>query len=66
MLTWIFYDAVKGKKPSGIGAAVGLVVGLVAITPAAGFVSVVQYSNGVIAAFVSNYAITLRSKSQAG
>ncbi len=64
MLTWIFYDAAKGKKPSAVGAAIGLVVGLVAITPAAGFVNVgSSVFIGVIAAFVSNYAITLRTKS---
>lgn len=64
MLTWIFLDAAKGKKPSGLGAAVGLVVGLVAITPAAGYVSIgSSISIGVIAAIVSNYAIALRTKS---
>ena len=64
MLTWIFYDAAKGKKPSAVGASVGLVVGLVAITPAAGFVNVgASIFIGVVAAIVSNYAIALRSKS---
>lgn len=64
MLTWIFYDAAKGKKPSAVGAAIGLVVGLVAITPAAGFVNVgSSICIGVIAAIVSNYAITLRTRS---
>ena len=65
MLTWIFYDAAQGKKPSAVGASIGLVVGLVAITPAAGFVNVgSSIFIGVIAAFVSNYAITLRTKSK--
>ncbi len=64
MLTWIFFDAAKGKKPSAVGAAIGLVVGLVAITPAAGFVSVgSSIFIGFIAAIISNYAISLRSKS---
>ncbi len=64
MLTWIFYDAAKGKRPSAVGASVGLVVGLVAITPAAGYVNVgASVFIGVIAAIVSNYAITLRTKS---
>jgi ammonium transporter, Amt family len=64
MLTWIFYDAAKGKKPSALGAAIGLVVGLVAITPAAGFVNVgSSIFIGVIAALISNYAITLRTRS---
>ena len=64
MLTWIFYDGAKGKKPSAVGASIGLVVGLVAITPAAGFVNVgSSIFIGVIAAIISNYAITLRTKS---
>ncbi|MEZ5106135.1 MAG: ammonium transporter [Draconibacterium sp.] len=64
MLTWIFFDAAKGKRPSAVGASIGLVVGLVAITPAAGFVNVgSSIFIGVIAAIISNYAITLRTKS---
>ncbi len=64
MLTWIFFDGVKGKKPSAMGAAIGLVVGLVAITPAAGYVSIgSSIFIGVAAALISNYAITLRTKS---
>jgi Amt family ammonium transporter len=65
MLAYLFYDMAKGKKPSGMGAAIGLVVGLVAITPAAGFVSVgASIFIGVAAALVSNYAIALRSRTK--
>lgn len=39
-LTWMLVDWIMNKKPSAVGAAIGLVVGLVTITPAAGFVSV--------------------------
>lgn len=64
MLTWIFYDGAMGKKPSAVGASIGLVVGLVAITPAAGFVNVgSSIFIGVIAAIISNYAITIRTRS---
>ena len=42
MLTWLFFDCLRGRKASAIGAAVGAVVGLVAITPSAGYVSVGQ------------------------
>lgn len=42
MLTWLFLDALMGRKASAMGAAVGAVVGLVAITPSAGYVSVGQ------------------------
>ncbi len=42
MMTWIFFDCLRGRKPSAMGAAIGAVVGLVAITPCAGFVTVGQ------------------------
>ena len=65
MLAYLFFDMVKGKRPSGMGASIGLVVGLVAITPAAGFVNVgSSIFIGVVAALVSNYAIELRSKAR--
>lgn len=65
MLAYIIYDIVKGKKPSGMGASIGLVVGLVAITPAAGFVNVgSSIFIGVAAAIVSNIAIELRSRTR--
>lgn len=58
MLAYIFWDAAMGKKPSAMGAAVGLVVGLVAITPAAGFVTVgASVFIGVVASIISNIAI---------
>ena len=40
MLTWVGASYVKGRKVSVVGAAAGAVAGLVAITPAAGFVTV--------------------------
>lgn len=58
MLAYIFFDAAQGRKPSSMGAAIGLVIGLVAITPAAGFVNVgSSIFIGVVAAIVSNIAI---------
>jgi ammonium transporter, Amt family len=64
MLSWMFFDVMRGNKPSAVGACIGAVVGLVAITPAAGFVSV-RHSIiiGVVAAVVSNLAVHVRSKS---
>ncbi|AGX42871.1 ammonium transporter [Clostridium saccharobutylicum] len=38
MLSWMFIEKVKHGKPTVLGAATGAVVGLVAITPGAGFV----------------------------
>jgi Amt family ammonium transporter len=63
-LSWMFFDVMKGKKPSVIGFCVGAVVGLVAITPAAGYVGIPQsIFIGVIAAIVSNVAVYIKSKS---
>jgi Amt family ammonium transporter len=64
MLAWIFFDCARGQKPSALGACIGAVVGLVAITPAAGFVSVgASLCIGIVASVVSNCAVHLRSKS---
>jgi ammonium transporter, Amt family len=58
MLAYIFFDAANGRKPSSMGAAIGLVVGLVAITPAAGFVNVgSSIFIGVVASIISNFTI---------
>ena len=63
-LSWMFFDVLKGKKPSVVGFCVGAVVGLVAITPAAGYVAIPQsIFIGVIAAVVSNIAVYFKSKS---
>jgi Amt family ammonium transporter len=64
MLGWIFFDWFKGVKPSALGACIGAVVGLVAITPAAGFVNVPQsIVIGLVASVVSNVAVHYRTKS---
>lgn len=64
MLTWIFFDRLRGRKVSAIGASVGAVVGLVAITPAAGYVSVGSgIFIGIVAAMVSNIAVHWKNKS---
>jgi Amt family ammonium transporter len=63
-LSWMFFDVLKGKKPSVVGFCVGAVVGLVAITPAAGYVAIPQsIFIGVIAAVASNIAVYFKSKS---
>ena len=64
-LSWMFFDVMKGKKPSVLGFCIGAVVGLVAITPAAGFVAIPQsITIGVIAAIISNIAVHYKSKSK--
>lgn len=65
MLSWIFFDVARGRKPSALGACIGAVVGLVAITPAAGFVSVgASMLIGTVSSVVSNLAVHWKSKSQ--
>ena len=60
--SWMFFDVVRGKKPSVVGFCVGAVVGLVAITPAAGFVAVPQsIFIGVFAALISNIAVHIKA-----
>ena len=63
-LAWMFFDVLKGKKPSVLGFCIGAVVGLVAITPAAGFVAIPQsIFIGAVAALISNVAVYYKSKS---
>lgn len=63
-LSWMFFDVLRGKKPSVLGFCIGAVVGLVAITPAAGFVAIPQsIFIGVVAAIISNMAVYYKSKS---
>jgi Amt family ammonium transporter len=65
MITWIFYERMLGRKMSAVGACIGAVVGLVAITPAAGFVNIGQSMFiGFIAAIISNLAIHLKNKTE--
>lgn len=64
MLSWIFFDMALGRKPSVLGACIGAVVGLVAITPAAGYVSVMNsILIGIVASVISNIAVYWKSQS---
>ena len=64
-LSWMFFDVMRGKKPSVLGFCIGAVVGLVAITPGAGFVAIPQsIFIGVVAAVISNLAVYYKSKSK--
>ncbi|MDP4187283.1 MAG: ammonium transporter [Bacteroidota bacterium] len=63
MVTWLFLDSLSGKKRSAVGAAVGAVVGLVAITPAAGYVDVGHsIFIGFFSSIISNMAVRFKSK----
>src|SRR5690606_24822584 len=64
-LAWIFFDAARGKKPTAIGICIGVVVGLVAITPAAGFVTVSHsLIIGVVASVISRLVVEWRTHSR--
>jgi Amt family ammonium transporter len=63
-LSWMFFEVARGKKPSVLGFCIGAVVGLVAITPAAGFVGIPQsIFIGATAAIISNLAVWFKQKS---
>lgn len=51
LLSWMFIDMVNDKKTTLVGASTGLVLGLVAITPGAGFVPI--WASFIIGALVS-------------
>jgi Amt family ammonium transporter len=62
-MSWIFFDMFRGKKPSAMGACIGAVVGLVAITPAAGYVTVAHsLVIGIVSSVVSNLVVIWRSR----
>jgi Amt family ammonium transporter len=64
LLVWLGLEAVRGARPSAVGAATGAVVGLVAITPAAGFVTPAgALAIGALAAPVSFAALHRRARS---
>lgn len=62
-LAWMFFDVARGKKPSVLGFCIGAVVGLVAITPGAGFVSIPSsIFIGSIAAVISNLVVSWKQR----
>ncbi|CAM3018667.1 ammonium transporter [Flavobacterium frigoris] len=58
-MAWVFLDKILGHKLSAMGACIGTVVGLVAITPAAGFVSMPHaIFIGIFSSIVSNLVVS--------
>lgn len=58
-MAWVFLDKIWGHKPSAMGACIGSVVGLVAITPAAGYVSIPHaIFIGIFSSWVSNVMVS--------
>ena len=65
LLVWTALELTRTGKATGVGCATGIVVGLVAITPAAGFVSPVSaLAIGAVAALPSYFAIQYRSRTR--
>ncbi|HEU4939905.1 MAG TPA: ammonium transporter [Vicinamibacterales bacterium] len=63
LVVWTIIDVVRTGKPTTVGAATAIVVGLVAVTPAAGFISPMSaLVLGGIAAIPSYFAIQIRAK----
>jgi ammonium transporter, Amt family len=64
LLAWLFLDLALGKKPSAMGACIGAVVGLVTITPGAGFVSVgASMFIGAAGSVISNLVVRVWPRS---
>jgi Amt family ammonium transporter len=65
LVVWTLLDAVRQSKPTAVGAATAIVVGLVAVTPAAGFIGPMSaIALGAIAAVPSYYGLLWRAKTQ--
>jgi Amt family ammonium transporter len=62
-ITWLLVESLIFKKPTLLGAASGAVAGLVAITPAAGFVSVSgALIIGIVGAIVAFFGVSIFKK----
>ncbi|HET8679243.1 MAG TPA: ammonium transporter [bacterium] len=65
LVAWTLLDYARTGKATAVGAATAIVVGLVAVTPAAGFVSpIAAIALGAIAAIPSYYAIQWRARTR--
>jgi Amt family ammonium transporter len=63
LVVWTSLDMFRSGKPTAVGCATAIVVGLVAVTPAAGFISPMNaVLLGAIAAVPSYFAILLRAR----
>jgi Amt family ammonium transporter len=63
LVVWTLLDIVRTGKPTAVGCATAIVVGLVAITPAAGFVGPMSaIALGGLAAVPSYFALIIRAR----
>jgi Amt family ammonium transporter len=65
LVVWALLDMIRQQKTTAVGAATGIVVGLVAVTPAAGFIGPMSaIALGAIAAVPSYFGLVWRAKTQ--
>jgi Amt family ammonium transporter len=65
LLAWLALDALHTGQPTAVGGATGTVVGLVAITPAAGYVTpLAAIVIGAVGALASYAAIQIRNRTR--
>ena len=65
LATWTLIDLLRGGRVTAVGAATAIVVGLVVVTPAAGYISPISaIAMGVIGAFPSYFALIYRAKTK--
>lgn len=60
LLTWMLIEVIREGKPTLVGASTGLVIGLVAITPGAGFVPVwASFIIGILVSPICYFTVIL-------
>jgi Amt family ammonium transporter len=63
LVVWTLLDIIRSGKPTAVGCATAIVVGLVAITPAAGYVGPMSaIALGALAAFPSYFGLVFRAR----
>jgi len=63
LVAWTFLDIIRSGKTTAVGCATAIVVGLVAVTPAAGFIGPMSaIALGAFAAFPSYFCLVMRAK----
>ncbi len=63
VMSWLLIEWLHRKKPTALGAASGAIAGLVAITPAAGFVKPIPaLFIGLVAGVICYFAVNLKTK----
>jgi len=65
LVAWTMLDLIRARRVTAVGGATGIVVGLVAVTPAAGFISPMSaIAIGAIAAVPSHFALSIRARTR--